>query len=231
MIGNVVVRSGEGINLHGGGSAVEQKLHDLHSVAAHLHFVDGPIICGGVVDPDALPGFAAEEPVEGQSGGLAENVELRHVDRAEGANFRAAGVPHSRLEIQVAPDAIDVPRVPADQASRLLLERADFAAGIRVGFARPHDALVGVQPHPPELGAVGAAGAAADVEILAESHRLDPDDLHRLGIIDGREQGRRQRARPYSGHFEKIPSRDHIRTAFLSTYSSTLDRAGGRSST
>src|SRR5439155_26499369 len=151
------------------------------------------------------------------------------------ADLGAAGVAHGRLEVQSAPYAVYVPRVLADQAPGVILQRADLAVRIGIGFARPHDALVGVQPHPPELGAIiAAAGSAADVEILAKSHRVDPRDLHRFGFLDSGQHGRRQRARPQAGHLEKRASRHgmlHILTAFFSTYSSTLVRAGGRSST
>src|SRR3989442_6872010 len=80
----------------------------------------------------------------------------------------------------------------------VFLERTDLSLRIRIGFSRPDNSLIGVQLNPPEFGAIfRTTGTAADMQILPERYRVDPRDLHGLGIVDGgASRGGKRRAFP-----------------------------------
>jgi hypothetical protein len=108
--------------------------------------------------------------------------------------------PHRPFKVQGAPDAVDIAWITAEDQMGVFLERTDLGLRIRIGFSRPDNSLVGVQLNPPEFGAIfRTAGTAADMQILPERDRVDPRDLHGLGIVDGARESRGKRSASQSG--------------------------------
>ena len=168
---------------------------------------NGPVIGRRVVHADARPRLAAEQTVKRHAGGLAEEVHLCHVDRAENPHVGAARAAHRHIEVESAPQAIDVPRIAAEELARVILERADLSLIPRVSFAGADQARIRVQLDPAPLGALlAAAGPAADLEVFAKGHGIDAGDLHRLGCIRRRLHRRRRFARCPAAATEPSPS-------------------------
>ena len=65
-------------------------------------------------------GAAAEQAVERQSRGLAEDIELGHVDGAEDAHVGAAGIAHGHAVVEGTPDAVDVAGVATKKGRRVV---------------------------------------------------------------------------------------------------------------
>jgi len=80
---------------------------------------------------------------------------------AQNPHVGAARSAHRNIEVESAPQAIDVPRIASEELARVILERADLSVIPGVGLAGADQARIGVQLDPTPLGTLLAAARAA----------------------------------------------------------------------
>ena len=196
----------EGPDLHGRDAFTQQRLGQfIRMVQKALQVFVGSVVVGqapvgtglvgsaadvlvtraGVVDTDAVAAFAAQCGVHRQVGGFAKNIPQRNVHRRVAPRLHTRPAP-AQVAGDVAVAGLDLQRVGANQLGcRPFVQIGFDRLCTHESFTQPHQAFIGVQAHPEDVGEL----AEADGFELGDFHgisrralssmRPSPHSLHR----------------------------------------------------